>query len=93
MQDNSKTMTSSDLDQEWKQHADSSSSEGSKPMDTEKTGDEEVRNLSTVVGGSVVDPVDETTPATEYPHGTRLVLIMISLMLSIFLVSLDNVSR
>jgi hypothetical protein len=94
MHDNSKTMASSDLDQEWKQHADNSSSEGSKPMDTEKAGDgEEVRNLNTVVGGSVVDPVDETTPATEYPHGTRLVLIMISLMLSIFLVSLDNVSR
>lgn len=67
-------MVSSDLDPERKQHSDESS-------ETEKT-EENVQDL-----GSVETLND---PTTEYPHGMRLVLIMISLMLSIFLVSLDN---
>ncbi len=77
-------MASSDLDPGWKQHADNSS-EGSKPMDTEKGADGNVPDLNPV------EALNEP-PTTEYPHGMRLVLIMISLMLSIFLVSLDNVS-
>lgn len=77
-------MASSDLDPEWKQHADNSS-EGSKPMDTEKPADGNVPDLNSV------EALNEP-PTTEYPHGMRLVLVMISLMLSIFLVSLDNVS-
>lgn len=69
-------MTASDLDREWNRHADSS--DGSRTMDAEKASDGDA-------------PLTETDP-NEYPHGIRLVVIMISLMLSIFLVSLDNVS-
>lgn len=37
---------------------------------------------------------ETTTPVADgYPHGTRLAAIAISLMLSMFLVALDNVSR
>ncbi len=77
-------MVSSELVPKWKQHADNSS-EGSKPTDTEKAAGGNVPDLNSV------EALDET-PTTEYPHGMRLVLIMISLMLSLFLVSLDNVS-
>ncbi|KAH8586190.1 major facilitator superfamily domain-containing protein [Bisporella sp. PMI_857] len=73
-------MVSSDLDPERKGHTDESS-EVSKPLDTEKA-DENVQDLNSV------ETLNE--PKTEYPHGMRLVLIMISLMLSVFLVSLDN---
>jgi hypothetical protein len=76
-------MVSSDLDPERKRDADESS-EGSKPLDTEKA-DENVQDLNSV------ETLNEP-PKTEYPHGMRLILIMISLMLSVFLVSLDNVS-
>lgn len=76
-------MANSDLDPEWKQHADNPL-KGSKPMNTEKTADGNVPDLNSV------DALNEP-PTTEYPHGMRLVLIMISLMFSIFLVSLDNV--
>lgn len=34
----------------------------------------------------------ETTVTDEYPHGARLAAIVISLMLGMFLVALDNVS-
>lgn len=35
----------------------------------------------------------ETLPQSDgYPHGTRLVIVVISLMLSTFIVALDNVS-
>ena len=74
-------MASSDLDREWNRHADNSS-EGSRPTNTEKVADRNVPDLEAL----------NESPTTEYPHGIRLVLIMISLMLSIFLVSLDNVS-
>lgn len=67
-------MVSSDLDPERKQRNDESS-------ETEKTEDN-VQDLASV------ETLNE--PKTEYPHGMRLVLIMISLMLSIFVVSLDN---
>lgn len=69
-------MASSDLDLEH-------FSERSRPTYTEKDGN--VPDLNSV------EALNETL-TTEYPHGMRLVLIMISLMLSIFLVSLDNAS-
>lgn len=77
-------MASSDSNPGWQRHADNSS-EGSKPMDTEKAADGHVPGLNSV------EAFNERA-TTEFPHGMRLVLIMISLMLSIFLVSLDNVS-
>lgn len=77
-------MASSDVNPEGKQHA-NSSPEGSKPMDLEKAADGNVPDLNSV------EALNEP-PTAEYPHGMRLVLIMISLMLSIFLISLDNVS-
>ncbi|CAM1507662.1 Fc.00g073030.m01.CDS01 [Cosmosporella sp. VM-42] len=75
-------MAGSDLDPEWKQHADNSA-EGSKPIDTENAADRNVPDLNSV------EALNEL-PTTQYPHGIRLILIMISLMISIFLVSLDN---
>ncbi|RDW77848.1 putative efflux pump antibiotic resistance protein [Coleophoma crateriformis] len=77
-------MVSSDLDPEWKRQkrqADESS-EGLKPLGTEKA-DENVQDLNSV-------ETPNEPPGTEYPHGMRLTLIMISLMLTVFLVSLDN---
>lgn len=77
-------MASSDVNPEWGKHVEKSV-EGSKPMDIELAADGNVLDLN------AVEAPDESH-TTEYPHGIRLVLIMISLMLSIFLVSLDNVS-
>lgn len=58
-------------------------SQDSKPLDTEKAEEdtEDVRP---------VEPLGE--PTSGYPHGARLSIIIVSLMLSTFLVSLDNVS-
>jgi hypothetical protein len=40
-----------------------------------------------------LDPVADEYPADEYPHGARLAVIVLSLMLGMFLVALDNVSH
>ena len=71
-------MTSPDFGEREKgQHSDELSQD-SKPLDMEKAED------ATDVG-----PVE---PLVEYPHGARLAVIVVSLMLSTFLVALDNVS-
>jgi hypothetical protein len=58
-------------------------SQDSKPLDAEK-GEDDVGDIS---------PIDALEDSTEeYPHGARLAIIVISLMLSTFLVALDNVS-
>jgi hypothetical protein len=54
-------------------------SQDSKPLDTEKA-EEDAGHVGPVV------------PLDEYPHGARLAVIVVSLMLSTFLVALDNVS-
>lgn len=77
-------MASPDLHLEWHQNA-GSPPESSKPRETEKATGENLPDLNSV------EALNEP-PKNDYPHGMRLVLIMISLMLSIFLVSLDNVS-
>lgn len=58
-------------------------SQDSKPLDTEKVEE---------YAGDVrpVEPLDE--PTSGYPHGTRLAIIIGSLMLSTFMIALDNVS-
>lgn len=75
-------MVSSNVELETRPHSDELS-QGSKPLDTEKTN-EDARDLKPV------EPLNEST--SEYPHGMRLAIIMVSLMLSVFLVALDNVS-
>jgi hypothetical protein len=43
-------------------------------------------------GDTEVKGSEEIAPgAAEYPHGTRLAAIVVSLMLGMFLVALDNV--
>jgi hypothetical protein len=71
-------MTSSDFEPEKRQPY-----QGSIPLDIEKTDD-------VARDPEVVEPANE--PTSEYPHGTRLVIIMVSLMLSTFLAALHNVS-
>jgi hypothetical protein len=44
--------------------------------------------LESKEGAIEVDPVED-----EYPHGARLAVIVLSLMLGMFLVALDNVSN
>jgi hypothetical protein len=57
-------------------------SDNSKPLDMEKaTEDAPNAAISKVPDGA----------SSEYPHGTRLTIIVISLMLSTFLIALDNV--
>jgi hypothetical protein len=75
-------MASPDFEPEKGPHSDELSQD-SKPLDTEKTEED---------AGDVrpVEPLDEST--SEYPHGTRLAIIVVSLMLSTFLIALDNVS-
>ena len=38
-----------------------------------------------------VDDKEQVTPNDEYAHGTRLTAIIVSLLLGLFLVALDNV--
>jgi hypothetical protein len=60
-------------------------SDSSNAVLAEKAPDASIPNANLLKGPN--EPLVD-----EYSHGMRLVLIMISLMLSIFLVSLDNVS-
>lgn len=55
----------------------------SKPLDTEKANED-------FGDASPAEPLEAS--ASEYPHGSRLAIIVVSLMLSTFLVALDNVS-
>ncbi|KAF2100708.1 MFS general substrate transporter [Rhizodiscina lignyota] len=57
------------------------SSQDSKPLDAEK-------QLQHTGDARAVEALDE--PTEEYPHGTRLTIIVVSLMLSTFLIALDN---
>lgn len=65
-----------------RRHHGDNPSDGSEPTGTEKTAN----------GQDVQVDAPNEPPTSEYPHGMRLVLIMMSLMLSLFVVSLDNVS-
>lgn len=56
-------------------------SQGSNPLDTKKTK-EIAKELQSV------EPINELT--SQYPHGIRLAVIVVSLMLSMFLIALDN---
>jgi hypothetical protein len=75
-------MTNSDFELTKEQHRDELSQD-SKPLETEKTK-EPTKDLELVETPS--------EPTEEYPHGVRLAIIVVSLMLSTFLVALDNVS-
>ncbi|KAF2815514.1 MFS general substrate transporter [Mytilinidion resinicola] len=70
-------MASPDFETEKGAHNDDLSQD-LKPLDTEKA-EENARP---------VEPLD--APTSEYPHGTRLAIIVLSLMLSTFLIALDN---
>jgi hypothetical protein len=54
----------------------------SKPLDMEKATEE-------APNAAIIKTLDDAL--SKYPHGTRLTIIVISLMLSTFLIALDNV--
>ncbi|KAF2501646.1 MFS general substrate transporter [Lophium mytilinum] len=73
-------MASHDFEPEKEKPSDEVSQD-SRPLSIEKT-DEHAR------GASPVSPLQE--PTSSYPQGTRLAIIVVSLMLSNFLIALDN---
>ncbi len=75
-------MSSSDFEAEKALHSDDVLSHIPKPLNTEKAEEDVPDNNG---------PVDDST--SEYPQGIRLTVIIVSLMLSTFLVALDNASR
>ncbi len=74
-------MSSSDFEADKGSHSDDVLSQTQKPLDTEKP-EKDVPDSNS--------PIDESM--SQYPHGTRLLIIIVSLMLSTFLVALDNAS-
>jgi hypothetical protein len=63
-------------------------------------GDELDQDTKALDKGKIEEDLEDPKPletlnesTSEYPHGARLVIILVSLMLSTFLVALDNVSR
>lgn len=71
-------MTSSSSDYEKEAHGDEFSQDA-KAQDIEKAGEHGAHDR------------ESAGASTEYPHGKRLAIIVVSLMLSTFLVALDNV--
>jgi hypothetical protein len=71
-------MASSDL-QEAEKDSYSEVSQHTKPLHNEKSKED-------------FEHVESFEHVEDYPHGTRLAIIIVSLMLSTFLVALDNVS-
>jgi hypothetical protein len=76
-------MATTDFEPEKASHSDTLSQD-SKPLDTERP-EEDAKDVGPV------EAFDEN--AGEYPHGARLAVIIVSLMLSTFLVALDNVGN
>lgn len=76
-------MGSPDVESEKVQHSDELSRVSNSPNVEKPKG--EVENVRPV------EVPDESS--TEYPSGMRLVITVVSLMLSTFLIALDNVSQ
>lgn len=72
--------------------ASSASTVAGEPSIDEKTGDTPARDSSSIAKNDDTDsPTDSAEPDPEYPTGAGLAFIVIALILSIFLLSLDQV--